>query len=406
MRSFSYELRDMSGLTSSGVIEASSEKEAAEIVRTQGELLSISSTGWRVGRSLDRLRKARIDSGPSQRDVFMFTSQLAVMAKAGVNIRDALHSMVEQMPECKFRSIVDEITSEVEGGQPFSAALAAYPKLFSPLVIHMIRAAELSGTMGQMLDRIAGYLEQQLETRGMVRGAMAYPAIIFCMAIGATTFLMTFALPKFTTMFAGKSALLPTPTVILLAVSNVLRVYWYAVLGGAVGAVAGFRWLIKSRWGRPRWDALKLRLPVFKPMLHALYITQSLRALGELVSAGTQVLDAISIAADISANTVYKRMWQSVQAQVKEGNKIADSLRGQSLLPTSVIQMIAAGEESGSLAKVCEHISDFYAKELRRRIKMATTLIEPVMIIAMGLVVGFIAMSVILPIFKMSSLLK
>ena len=241
MRSFSYELRDMSGLTSSGVIEASSEKEAAEIVRTQGELLSISSTGWRVGRSLDRLRKARIDSGPSQRDVFMFTSQLAVMAKAGVNIRDALHSMVEQMPECKFRSIVDEITSEVEGGQPFSAALAAYPKLFSPLVIHMIRAAELSGTMGQMLDRIAGYLEQQLETRGMVRGAMAYPAIVFCMAIGATTFLMTFALPKFTTMFAGKSALLPTPTVILLAVSNVLRVYWYAVLGGAVGAVAGYQ---------------------------------------------------------------------------------------------------------------------------------------------------------------------
>lgn len=406
MTRFKYELRTPSGNRSSGVLEAHSQREASELLANHGEVMSISPVSSPRASLLKRMRSFSVNFGPSRQDVYDFTNQLAVMISAGLNIRDAIGGIAEEVENPKFRKILFELRADVEAGRPFSAALAEHPKQFSPLYVNMIRAAELSGGLGGMLERVGDYLLQQLETRSMVRGAMIYPAIILVMAVTTVVFCLTFALPRFIALFAGKEALLPKPTVILMAMSGFLRTRWYIVIGVIAAVTVGLRYVIRTSWGRPRWDQLKMRLPILKRMLRALYIAQSLYAMGELVRAGAPMLDTLNITADICPNSLHRKMWQSVHDDVREGRKIAQSLRGTPLLPSAVVQMISAGEDSGTLGEVLNNVATFYSRQLQRAIKAVTAAIEPIMIIVMGAIVGFIAMSIILPVFRLSSAMK
>ena len=299
-----------------------------------------------------------------------------------------------------------QIRKDIESGRQFSDALLRYPKTFSPLYINMIKASELSGGFSKMLDRIAIYLDQQIDTRNQVRGAMIYPGIILCMAIGVTIFLLTFVLPRFTSLFAGKEALLPLPTKMLLAMSDFMINYWYIVIALVVASAWGIALMLKTEWGKLAFDKTKLRVPLFRSLFRALYISRSLHTMGQLINAGVPMLDTLAITADISGNILYKRMWRTVYGAVKQGKKIAAPLQRTPLLPKSVIQMISAGEESGKLGEVLDEVSTYYARELRAVIKTVTAMIEPLMIVLMGAIVGFIAMAIILPIFKMSALVQ
>jgi type IV pilus assembly protein PilC len=406
---YQYQVRGNGGGVTDGQISAGSLSEAAVMVRGQdgGYLMDISPSVGGDARSLfERIRTYSINFGPSQKDVFSFTSQLSVMIKAGINVRDAAESIAEQIENPKFRKVVEELRGDLEAGKPFSDALARHPKVFSPLYVNMVRASEMSGSFGHMLERIADYLHQQMETRSMVRGAMIYPIIIAVMAVVTTLFLLTFVLPKFTTLFAGKESLLPMPTVILLAMSAFLRGYWYVVIAAFVAMVGGFYYFVHTPFGQVWWDGAKLHLPLLKRMFRALYITRGLQTMGEMVNAGVPMLETLRITAEVSGNTMYERMWMSVFHSVKGGKKIAPPLRRCGRLPGNVVQMISAGEESGKLAEVLEDVAEFYGKELKNTIKGVTAMIEPLMIVVMGVVVGFIAMSVILPIFKLSQLVK
>ncbi|MCK4629000.1 MAG: type II secretion system F family protein [Sedimentisphaerales bacterium] len=407
MPNFRYELRQSSGQVSAGVIAANTSTAAAQMLRAQGgyilSLLEVRDTGK---SGLNSILSFKVQTGPSAKDVLNFTQQMAVMIKAGISIRAALEGIVDQVENDKFRNILQQIRRDVEAGKSFSDALAKYPKVFSPLYINMVRASELSGSFGAMLERIAGYLAQQIETRSMVRGAMIYPAIIAVMAVVTTVFMLTYVLPKFVVIFEGKEAALPAPTKIILGISYVVRTYWYAIVGVLAGCVWTFLWVINTDWGRMWWDKIKLIMPIFKKLFRCLYISRSMHTMGELVNAGVPMLDTISITANIAGNTIYKRMWHKVFVAVKQGKKISDPLSRSRLLPKSVIQMIGSGEESGKLADVLRDISEYYQKELKSVIRTVTALIEPVMIILMGFVVGFIAMSIILPVFKLSSLVK
>jgi len=406
MPHYKYEMQDTKGLITTGVVEATSLLEASNVLRNRGGyLLNVAPAAGGAG-VLTRLRTFRVQTGPGLRDVQAFTNQLAVMIKAGINIRSAIEGIADQVENPKFKKIIHQIKQDVEAGHPFSEALAKHPKVFSPLYINMVRASELSGNFGQMLERISDYLGQQVETRNMVRGAMIYPVIIALMAVGTTVFLLTFVLPKFTTLFAGKEALLPMPTVVLITMSRLLRQFWYLVLGGIVGLILAFYYTIKTPIGRHYWDRFKLRVPLFRKMLRALYITRGMQTMGELISAGVPMLETIRITSDVSGNTLFERMWLTVHTAVKQGEKIARPLAEQALLPKNVVQMISAGEESGKLGEVLRDVAEYYAGELRNTIKTVTAMIEPLMICLMGFVVGFIAMSIILPIFKMSSLVK
>ena len=406
MPSYRYQVRQASGGVSSGVLAAGSLAEASGMLRGQGQVMDISPAGTDAMSFLNKLRKFSIDAGPGLKDVLNFTSQLSVMIKAGISIRAAVEGIGDQIENPKFKKMVWQIRQDVEAGKPFSDALARYPKCFSPLYVNMVRASEMSGNFGRMLERIAGYLRQQVETKAMVRGAMVYPVIIGVMAVVTTIFLLTFVLPKFTTLFAGKESILPAPTKVLLAISDFLRHYYYVVAGGALVGAVGVVFFIRTPSGQRCWDQAKLRIPVLKNMFRALYITRGLQTMGEMVNAGVPMLETIQITGQVTGNCLYKEMWTDVYESVKAGKKICAPLAKYTLLPRNVVQMISAGEESGKLSEVLADVSEFYCVELRNTIKAATAMIEPIMIVVMGFVVGFIAMSVILPIFKMSQLVK
>ena len=406
MPSFKYDVRDSGGQVNSGMVQAASVIEATSLLRAQGGYVLSVSPAPAVVSALENFRNVSVEFGPGLKDIHNFTKQLAVMIKAGINIRDAISGIAEQVENKKFKVIIEQLRDDVEAGQPFSDALAKHPKVFNTLYVNMIRASELSGNFAKMLGRICEYQIQQMETRSMVRGAMIYPAIIGTMAIVTTIFLLTFVLPKFTPMFAGKMELLPKPTVMLLAASDFMRTKWYVLVAMALSAIIGFILAVRTEKGKLYWDKTKLKIPLFKRMFRALYIKRGLHTMGELVNAGVPMLDTLSITAEVSGNAVFENMWLKVHLAVKQGEKIATPLAQQKLLPKNVIQMISAGEESGKLGEVMRDIAEFYAGELRSTIKTVTSMIEPIMIVIMGALVGFIAMSIILPIFKMTSLVQ
>ena len=257
-----------------------------------------------------------------------------------------------------------------------------------------------------MLDRIAKIITKQIETRKMIIGASIYPAVIGGLATVVTIFLLTFVLPRFAGVFAGKEDVLPWPTIFLMGLSEWMVLYWWlvpiAITIIVIGIIIGGR----IERGAKIIDLLKLKFPVVRQMLRALYINRSLQTLGELINAGVPMLSALEVTGDICGNQYYKKLWYDVRQGVREGSRIAETVGNTKLLPKPVIQMVGAGEESGRLGDVLQEIAEYYDRVLQDAVKMFTSLLEPVMIIFMGGIVGFIAMAIIIPFFKMSSVVS
>ena len=342
--------------------------------------------------------------GPNRKDILNFTNQLSVMIRAGISLQESLESIGSQVENTKFRGIILDLKNRIEAGESFSQALRAYPDIFSNLYVNMIAAAEISGSLSAMLQQLAEYLDQEADTRSQVIGAMVYPIIIASMAVFTTIFLLVFVLPRFLTVFEGKEHLLPAPTKIIMAVSAGLRGYWFIIVPVVAAVCFGFWYFIKTKDGRRWWDKTKLRIPLIRSLCRSLYITRSLHTMGVLTNAGVPILDTLAITAHVSGNVLFETMWKGVHEAVRQGKKIASTMGSYNLMPGGVVQMVQSGEESGTLGEVLGDVAEFYGRELKTVIKTVTSMIEPIMIIIMGLLVGFIAMSVILPIFKMSSL--
>lgn len=405
---YRYQVRNSAGQVQSGSLSADSASGAAAALRAQGlHVMSLSMIAGNEGGGglMERLRDLNAGK-PNQRHVLDFTTQLAVMIRAGINLRAALDGIAEQTQHRGFQKVIQQLKNDVEGGKQFSEAIAKHPKLFNPLYINMVRASEMSGSFAKMLDRIAAYIGQQIETKKMVVGAAIYPAIIGTLAIAVTIFLLTFVLPKFYAVFQGKEDILPWATKFLMTLSKTMVAYWYFILGGVVVLGGGVYAFARTELGGFWIDRLKLSIPIMKAMFRSLYISRSLQTMGQLINAGVPMLDTLAITGDISGNQLFKGLWRRIYTSVKQGKKITAALQKDSLLPRAVSQMIAAGEESGKLGEVLDEISVFYAKTLKENIKAVTSMIEPIMILVMGTVVGFIAMAIILPIFKMSQVVK
>lgn len=406
MPNYRYQVRTSAGQVQVGVLSADSVSTAATILRNQGaHVLAISPVAASISRSqlVERLRN--LNSGKiSQKHVLDFTTQLAVMIRAGINLRASLDGIAEQTEHAGFRRIINSLKSDVESGKQFSDAIARHPKLFNPLYVNMVRASEMSGSFSRMLDRIAQYIAQEIETRKMVISASIYPAVIGTMAIGVTVFLLVFVLPKFYMVFQGKEDVLPWATKFLMGLSELFVANWPYIVGVVISSAVGLFIFAKTEVGGLFFDKAKLSVPVLKVMFRSLYISRSLQTMGQLINAGVPMLDTIAITGEVSGNRLYQSMWRKVYTSVKQGRKIVAPLQKTRLLPRSVVQMMSAGEESGKLGEVLDEVSVFYTKQLKDQIKAVTALIEPLMIIVMGAIVGFIAMAVILPIFKMSQI--
>jgi type IV pilus assembly protein PilC len=391
-----------------GVLAADNATSAATVLRNQGlHVMQVSVLANMASSSgfMGKLRELQTGK-PTQKHVLDFTTQLAVMIRAGINLRAALEGIADQTEHAGFKKILVQLKTDVEAGKQFSEALARQPKLFGALYINMVRASEMAGNFSKMLDRIAAYIAQQIETKKMVIGAAIYPSVIGTLAIGVTVFLLTFVLPKFYSVFEGKEDVLPWATTFLMSLSRGMVAYWPYILGCIVVGGGGLYAFTRTELGSFWVDTAKLRVPIVRTMFRSLYISRSLQTMGQLVNAGVPLLDTLAITGEISGNQLYRGMWKKVYTAVKTGKKIVTPLQKDNLLPKAVTQMISAGEEAGKLGEVLDEISVYYSKQLKDAIKAVTGMIEPLMILAMGTIVGFIAMAVILPIFKMSQIVK
>lgn len=409
MPRFRCEMQMSDGRVVTQMVEAGSMTEASDQARRKGGyVLNVTSAGTAGGAGdlVAKLRNFRVEGMPGLKDIMGFSKQLGVMIKAGISITEAIEGIAEQASNQRFKKILRQIHDDVEAGQPFSNALAKHPRVFSPLYVNMVRASEMSGQFSHMLERICDYLEQADDTRRMVRGAMIYPAVLITLCIGSVVFLMTWLVPKFMKVFEGKEQFLPLPTKILLATSEFMKTQWWMLLGFVALAVLGFTAMLRSKTGKLYFDTFILRVPIFRKLLRSLYITRSLQAFGEMINAGVPILDSLDITAKISGNQLYVNLWKRVHNCVEQGGKIVYEMRESDLLPKSVIQMVGAGEESGRLGEVLEDISEYYGKELKSDVKMVLGLLEPAMILIMGFVVGFIVLSIMMPVFSIQKMLS
>jgi type IV pilus assembly protein PilC len=392
--SFDYKTRDVLGKVHEGVVEADSREEAVAKLKAGGmQVLELEEEGSGLELFPPRVRAS---------DIIYATSQLAVMVDTGITLSVALDSIAQQESNRTLKTVLMDLKNQVEAGEDFSAALARFPQYFDKTYVSLIKASEHTGTLGTMLDTIADYQRKQLETRQKVRAAMAYPSVMLVLAVGVTIFLLSYVMPKFQPLFQRKGIKLPIMTRCLMAASHALIDYWYLWVLAGVALIVAFVVARRTEEGRRFFDWVKINLPLLGSLNRKVILSRSVRTLGTMVAAGVSMLDCIKLAAEVAGNHYYEQVWLGVLDRITQGERIADSLRGHPLFPATLVQMINSGEETAKLDTVLAKVSVYYDREVEMAIKATTSLIEPLLIVVMGGVVGSIAMGLLLPIFQLS----
>ncbi|HBS29070.1 MAG TPA: hypothetical protein DEB06_06385 [Phycisphaerales bacterium] len=404
MLTFAYKARDSRGAPVGGVTESSSQTEALRALAREGLTVTEIKLGARP-IDADQVLLRAASSQVRREDVIAFASQVAVMLETGVPLAEALDAFVKQTKPGPIRSVMEVVSDRITGGVPFSQAIAEFPRAFPPLMINLMRASEASGTMGLMLGRIADYLTKERRTGRQIRGALAYPLVMISLALGITAFLVTWVLPKFAKIYEGRSAALPRPTRVVMGVSDFILGNWVllSVLGvAAVGVCVALPMFDPTR---RLLDALKLRTPVIGGVFRQFYLTRAARTLGTLLASGVDLLEAVRIVRGVTPNAQWEALWTAVERNMTTGKTMAEALQGSPLVPASVAQMIAAGERTGRMPDVLARIADATETDLDETVKNATQLIEPAMIVFMGVLIGGVAISLLLPIFNVSGIM-
>jgi len=403
MAQFAYKVRDDSGGFSTGVLEAHSSAEATQLLQNDGKMVVSlhEDVGETYGEELPMFGGAR---KVKKDDIIFLTTQLAVMVDTGVPLSEALDMIGSNSDHTGVKKLLREVSDDVKAGTEFSTALEKHPKVFDTLFVSLMRASEASGTMGQMLQRVSKYMEQQRETRKRIKGAMVYPACMLGFCVVIIVCLLVFILPKFEKIYAGKKAVLPTPTRVLLGISHGLTDYWPFIVGGLALGITGLVMYLRTPGGQDAMDTFRIRMPVLGNMYRKACLAKSLRCMSTMVSTGVSMLEGLEITANVSGNRHYHAVWSNVALGIKEGSTVADELMDSALIPSNVCQMIRAGEKSGKLGMVMDRVAKFCEEDLKVAVKAVTDMIEPAMIIIMGVIVGGIAMALLLPVFKMSKI--
>jgi type IV pilus assembly protein PilC len=401
MPQFSYQIRDKAGGFSSGVIQADNVSGATGSLQTQGNtVLSLQEDFGSIASEevplIGGLKKVKQD------DVIFFAAQLAVMVDTGVPLSEGLDMIAAETEHTGMKKLLGEISDDVKGGVEFSSALEKHPKHFDTLFVSLMKASEISGTMGPMLQRVSDYMEEQRKTRKRIKGAMVYPSCMLGFCVIIIVCLLVFVLPKFEKIYAGKKAILPAPTRFLLGISHGITDYWPYILGALVVGAVSLRMYVKTPGGQMALDTFRIKMPIMGGMFRKACLARSLRCLSTMVSTGVNMIEGLDITSRVSGNRHYKAVWDHVADGVKEGSSVSDGLVDSPLVPGNVCQMISAGEKSGKMGMVMDRVARFCEDDLKVAVKAITDMIEPAMIIIMGLIVGGIAMALLMPVFKMS----
>jgi type IV pilus assembly protein PilC len=338
-----------------------------------------------------------------KKSLAIFTRQLATMIDAGLPLVQSLDILSQQAEEETFQEIIKTVKNEVEAGATLAAALQKHPKVFDDMYVNLVVAAEEAGTLDVILGRLATHIEKMEELKKKIRSALVYPAMIVTVAIGVTIILMVFVVPVFEKLFAGIGSTLPLPTRVVIAVSNIFKRYLPIVIAIVVVLVIVLRRYYKTENGKRTIDDLVLKLPIFGELIRKVSIARFARTLGTLVSSGVPILEALNIVAGASGNKVVEEAILKGRISISEGQTISEPLSQSGVFPVMVTQMIAVGETTGSLELMLNKVADFYESEVDTAVATLSSMLEPVLMIFLGVIVGGLVISMYLPIFKMAS---
>ncbi len=400
MPSFSYIARDSgSGREFRSTVDASTEANAVAALLNRN--LMVVSIQEKIAK------KGRTSGGKvALADLVIFTRQLATMIDAGLAMVQSLQALAEQSDNKLMRDVIKDITSRVEGGDSFSDALQKHPKVFNRLYYSMVSAGERGGLLAEILSRLATYQENTARLRKKVKSAMMYPTVVTVVAIGITIFLLVKVVPTFADIFSSLGGHLPTPTQYLINVSNVLRKYFvYFILGGGA-AIFGWFYYIKTPAGRAFWDDRRIKLPIFGSIAHKICLARFARTMASLVRSGVPILEVLGIVQNTVGNVIMEAAVKTAATDIERGEGISTALSKHPIFPTMIIRMMTAGEQTGKIDTMLERVADFLDEEIETTLSGLTALIEPILIVFLGVVVGGIVICMFLPIFKLSELVS
>ena len=334
------------------------------------------------------------------KELMTLTQQLATLVNAGLTLDDSLSTLIKLAETGNIKSILSGIRKKVHGGNSFADALAEHPKVFSKLYVNMIRAGEAGGILGETLSRLAMFMEKSVELKNSIRSAMVYPAILTFVGGTAVITLITFVIPQFSKLFEEMGAALPLPTQIMLGISSAIINYWPALILGTLGFISAFIFYIGTNKGRLRWDEILLKLPLFGPLIRKIEVSRFSLTMATLLKSGVPILQAMGIVQSIMINRVIADSVTNLRQALKRGKGLSGPLEEAKIFPPMAVHMITVGETSGALDEMLTKVSKTYDKEVEQSIKQVISLIEPMMILLMALIIGFIVISMLLAIFS------
>ena len=406
MTTYEYRVRDNAGKVVKGRIDADNKSLVATRLREMGYLpIEIKATS-----ALDLHRDIRIP-GLSDRvnlkEISVMSRQLATMVASGLTLVRAIAVLSAQVESKPLRTVLVAVRSDVEHGSSFSAALAKHPKVFDRLYVSMVRAGEVGGQLDVVLLKLASSIEKRVELRSKVRSAFTYPVVVVCVVVLVITAMMLFVVPTFKHLYGSLHGTLPLPTRIVIGISSVVASVWaLAVVAVVAGVVLAARWWVSTEKGRLTWDRVRLRAPVFGPLMLKVGLSRMLATLATLLSSGVGIIESLEMAADNVSNRIVSNAARGAIVGVRDGRSLASALAEHPVVPPMVLQMVETGEESGAVSDMLEKVAQFCDNEIDATVGSLTSLLEPALIVFMGICIGAIVISLYLPMFDYVKLLQ
>ena len=403
MNTFSYQARDVSGKIVSGIQEALNEENAVSSLMGRGLMVLSLQQKASASRSRKKVWKVK------ETDLVLFTRQLATMIEAGISLVQALTALYEQCDPKRqkaMRHVISDVIARVQSGETFNESIAKHPRVFSRLYISMVKAGETGGLLAEILDRLAGFLEATARLRKKVKSAMTYPVIVICIAFAITTFLIVKVVPIFGEIFKDFGAKLPAPTQFLIDVSDFIRAQWYFLILGIGGTIFALRAFFRSKRGKQFSDRWKLKLPIFGPLLTKIAMSRFSRTFAQLIRSGVPILEVLDIVGGSAGNQVIEHSIKSVSGDVEKGDNLSVAMSKKPIFPPMLLRMVSAGESTGKIDTMLEKMADFWDEEIEAMLDALTSLIEPMLIVFLGVIVGGIVIAMFLPIFKLNEIVS
>lgn len=405
MAIYNYKVIDINGEIQTGVHEANSEEEVIEFLRSRGEKpLEIDKKEEKKNEEKESLLNTEISflkKKPKPKDIIVFCRQLHTMLYAGMPLISALEVLIDQSENEIVKEAIEEITDEVKKGKMLSVAMSHHMDIFPKLLVNMIEAGEMTGSLDSVLKKMSIHYDKENKLNQQIKRAMIYPIVLSFIAVGAVVFLLTFVMPTIVGMFTSSGVKLPLPTRIVLGISDTIKNYWYIIIAVVSGILFSYKQFVKTKDGKKIKDTIILKMPIIKTNMLKILTSRFTRTLSTLLSSGIPILQALETSANVTNNSILIEGIEEVSDNIKKGESLSVLLNEMDFFPKMMVSMISIGEESGAIEEMLRKSADYYDDELEASLKQLVALIEPVAILVMGLIIGFIVIAMMLPMFDM-----